>query len=50
LQRRVTSSQAEKIQAAKEDNAELKKKLTEAQGLFRAKLAISQGSDYRIKI
>nr|XP_051221555.1 uncharacterized protein LOC127339780 [Lolium perenne] len=32
LQRRVTLSQAEKIQAAKEENAELKKQLAEAQG------------------
>jgi hypothetical protein len=46
LQRCVTLSQAEKIQAAKEENAELKKQLAEAQGWFPAKLVISPGSDH----
>jgi hypothetical protein len=46
LQRRVTLNQAEKIRAAKNDNAELKKQRAEAQGLFPAKLVISPDSNY----
>jgi hypothetical protein len=48
LERRVTLSQAEKIQAAKEENAEPKKQLVEAQGWFSAELFISPGSYYQI--
>jgi hypothetical protein len=48
LQRRVTLNQAEKIRAAKEENAELKKQLVEAQGWFPANLSITPNSDYQI--
>jgi hypothetical protein len=48
LQRHVTLSQAEKIQAAKEENAELKKQLAKAQGWFLATLTINSSSDCQI--